>query len=526
MNAGRHSGRLRWQWPEVGEIAVLLLLIPLTLLLLAEAAFSLEWRIVYDTPLLHYVAFLIDRYHYVPYRDVWETSMPGTFLFHLAIGKTLGYGDLAFRVVDVVWLGMLLAVTWGILARFGRQVAWAGIVLFGLAYFQHGPGQSLQRDYIGVLPIAAAVLLQLARRPNPWLRAIGCGLLFGLAATIKPQLALGLPLLLVFQWRENRGETQQRRRLLQWGHFLASLGGCAAPFLACLLWLWLQGAWPAFWEMALSFLPLHLQLTYGARVLAPSDRPMYLLSFYLQFGGHALWLIPAGLGVFPGLFAAGLPSEKKRAVALLLGLTVLYSIYPVVSGQFWPYHWFPFLYFVILLASLSLLRWPARHPSWVRLISIGILAVIAVSTFRFLPEDLHRQFQGLPPLSPKGGRVDEIARFLRENLHPGDLVQPLDWTWGAVHAMLIAEARVATPFIYDYMFYFHTSHPYIQNLRRRFIEQLQQTRPRFIIQVTSPNKPWVSGLDTTQKFRELEDFIAVGYVKVAEGNGYVIYERK
>ncbi|MGB9722476.1 MAG: hypothetical protein ACP5OO_06925 [Chloroflexia bacterium] len=48
-------------------------------------------------------------------------------------------------------------------------------------------------------------------------------------------------------------------------------------------------------------------------------------------------------------------------------------------------------------------------------------------------------------------------------------------------------------------------------------EQLQQARPRFII--TSPNQPWVSGLDTTREFPELEAFIATGYFRVAEGNG-------
>ncbi len=246
MNEGRRNIRARWQWPEAEVVATFFFLLPLTLLLLAEAILSLNWRIAHDAPLLHYVAFLIDRYHDVPYRDVFETSMPGTFLFHLAIGKTLGYGDLAFRVVDAVWLGMLLAVTWGILARFGRRVAWAGVVLFGLAYFQHGPGQSLQRDYIAVLPMAAAVLLQTVHRWNAPLRALGCGFLFGLAATIKPQLALGLPLLLAFLWVENRRETQ-RRKFRPWGHLFAALGGFLVPGLTCLLWLWLQGAWSAFW---------------------------------------------------------------------------------------------------------------------------------------------------------------------------------------------------------------------------------------------------------------------------------------
>lgn len=512
-----------WRWPSIDDTVALLLLFSLTLLFLVEVVMSLDWRLVHDADLQHYIAFLIDRYHYVPYRDVWETSMPGTFLFHLAIGKTLGYGDLAFRVVDLVWLGMLLAVAWGILARFGWQVAWAGVVLFGLAYLRHGPEQSLQREYIGLLPIAGAVLLAVSPRLNLWLRVAFIGFLFGLSATIKPHLALGLPLLLLFLWWERR---QAEGRWLWLGLLLVALGGFLIPTLACLLWIWLQGAGPDFLEMVFSFLPLYTQLTFDHRILPAADRPAYLLQHYLRFGAHIFWLLPAALGVLLGLTTPECPPAKKRIIALLLGLTFLYSIYPVISGQFWPYHWFPFLYFLLLLTSLALLRWPARRPSWIRLVSIGTLAVIAISTFRFLPEALYCQFQGRPPPSPKNGRVDEIARFLQEHLQPGDRVQPLDWTGGAVHAMLIAEARVATRYIFDYLFYFHVSNPYIQGLRREFIEQLQRSPPRFFIEITAPDKPWVSGLDTTREFPELEAFIAAGYVKVVEGNGYVIYERK
>lgn len=84
----------------------------LLIIFLAELALSLNWRMEHDTPLLHYVAFLIDQHDFVPYKDVFETSMPGTFLFHLAIGKTLGYGDTAFRVVDIAYLMLLLTATW------------------------------------------------------------------------------------------------------------------------------------------------------------------------------------------------------------------------------------------------------------------------------------------------------------------------------------------------------------------------------------------------------------------------------
>ncbi|MGH8545417.1 MAG: hypothetical protein ACREX3_17680, partial [Gammaproteobacteria bacterium] len=140
------SAFFRKLYPVSNELIIIGLLFPLTLLFLIELLMSLNWRMAHDTPLLHYVAFLLDRHHYVLYRDVFETSMPGTFLFHLSIGKLFGYGDQAFRWVDLVWLGSLLAVTWNIMKQLGRRVAWASIVLFGLSYLAYGTHMSLQRD--------------------------------------------------------------------------------------------------------------------------------------------------------------------------------------------------------------------------------------------------------------------------------------------------------------------------------------------------------------------------------------------
>ena len=93
-------------YAETGVLALL------GLLLAASIVLSLGWRPQHDTPLLHYVAFLIDRHGFVPYRDVFETSMPGTLMIHLFIGKLLGYSDAAFRVVDIVCLSALLTMTW------------------------------------------------------------------------------------------------------------------------------------------------------------------------------------------------------------------------------------------------------------------------------------------------------------------------------------------------------------------------------------------------------------------------------
>ena len=160
------NGYLRQHHVCSDDMIILSLFLPLSLLLTAELIMSLEWRMEHDFPLLHYVAFLIDHYNYIPYKDIFETSMPGTFVFHLGIGKCFGYGDLAFRIVDITWFLTLLVVTWAIVKHFGRRVAWATVVLFGLTYFQHGPEMSLQRDYVGILPISMAILLAISQFPS------------------------------------------------------------------------------------------------------------------------------------------------------------------------------------------------------------------------------------------------------------------------------------------------------------------------------------------------------------------------
>ena len=123
------------------------------------------------------------------------------------------------------------------------------------------------------------------------------------------------------------------------------------------------------------------------------------------------------------------------------------------------------------------------------------------------------------------GRVDEIAAFLNERLKPGEKVQPLDWTGGAIHAMLLAKAEIATSFLYDYHFYHDISSPLIQGFRKKFLGEMESSKPRFIIEIVT-DKPWVTGPDTTFEFPQLRSFLKGNYFVARQGDGYLIYESK
>ena len=193
----------------------------------------------------------------------------------------------------------------------------------------------------------------------------------------------------------------------------------------------------------------------------------------------------------------------------------------------------PLAYICSISTGLCFFTWHQRHKSHIVHKIMGTLCmlipVVAITVqlplFQFadlLTADLH---SGSEAHAPFGGRVDEIADWLKTRSHPGDTVQPLDWTGGSIHGMLLAKAKLATQFMYDYHFYHHVSSPVIQGLRQSFISQLRKASPRFIIEVMM-DKPWVWGIDTTREFPELRKFLDNCYTVAKTTDGYLIYERK
>jgi hypothetical protein len=508
------------------KLAVAVLAV-LGLLLLAIAGFSTQWRMEHDAPLMFYYAFLVDRFDYVPYRDFFEHQPPGAHFAYSLIARVFGYGDAGFRAFDLLYLAAILGTTGAWLSLLGRRVAWAGIVLFGLAYLGYGHVTAGQRDFLMLLPLSTVLLLQL-RFPglDERIRALLSGLLLGVAFNLKPQVAVLFPAVVVFQlWRWRR-ELPSGSRLA--GPVVAVLSatalGVALPTAAAAAVLWRDGTLGTFLEIVGSYWPLFASLDRWHRTISGLSRIPYLAEEYQKLGGHGLWLVPATLGASIALLRPDLARAQKDLVALLASLALLSSVFTLSSGRFWDYHWMLFLYFLLLTASLCFLPAEANATRSRRL--APLLTIVAVILLNLHPPmDFLLQVTGRDIPGPKRGRVDEIAGFLGKNLEPGDTVQPLDWTGGAVHAMLIAEAKVATPWVTDFSFHHHVSDPYIRELRRRFADDLKRAMPRFIIRVLT-HKPWPSGRDTSQEFPALEELLREHYRVAISGKGYRIYRRR
>lgn len=498
-----------------------LVLAPVAALFAAYAVRSLGWRPQHDVPLAMYSAFSLAEFHTAPYADLFEISFPGTLLAHLGLAAIFGYGDLGSMIANLACLCGIGWLTARLLQPFGGAVACGAPLLFGLAFFMRGPAMMLQRDYFLLLPVTAALAVHARSAWRPAWRRITIGLAIGTAVGVKPHAGLALVPILIADLGPKVAD-RSRWSTIAVGvlHYAV---GLAVPCAAVFGWLCASGGFAAWREMSGEYLPLYLQMSGDHEVLQGSERLVYLARSARGLGGHWSWFAPAAIGVFVSTLGQPHDSPRVRTARLLLGETAVFATYPIFAGQFWDYHYVPLLWCLCTLAGTCFAAAPAVATGMRALLPKATLAfaLIAhpdiVSSTRWLASGAQER---------QLAHVDAMAAFLRDHLRPGDTVQPLDWTGGAVHAMLIAKARLATRFMYDYHLYHHVSSPFVQELRRRFLAEFGAARPRFVLEIVGEEKPWPSGKDTTRSFPELEQALAADYTLAASGPRYRILERR
>ncbi|MEW6530265.1 MAG: hypothetical protein AB1473_05470 [Thermodesulfobacteriota bacterium] len=490
---------------------------------------SLGWPWGADTQAFLYMAYLMDAYGYRPYTDFFDIQTPGTHLAHLLIYRICGASYTAVRALDLVYLLGLLVVTVSWVRKLGWRIGIFAALAFGISYFKN-QSFMLQREYLALLPVCVALGLAVtqSRYPRSFF-SLGVGLCFGVAATIKPLMVVGFPLVTAFQiWRIKEDGRPTRTGGREAFAILSSgLLGFILPISAILLFLYRIGSLGDFVEIVINYWPLYGALDSGTmHVHSVWEKAKYILFAYLGFGGLSLLLVPSILGVYIALFVAQTNPFTRGVVVLVSALAVAFSLTVPVQGKFWDYHWIMFQYFVIVLASLCLTAQPSSSSNYKKAFPIAVLLITMV-VFARPPGYFWSNLVGRTPhwSSPIGPpyltAVNEISDFLKVYAGPCDRIQPLDNVGPATHGMLLAGVRPATAFLYEFQFYHHVSHPYIRELKSRFLAQIKSVRPRFVIKVEVP-KP--KGRDTSEHFQQLDDILANDYRLAVTSQGYCIYE--
>lgn len=484
------------------------------LVFVAQLLAGLQWRQYLDTPLLNYAGFLINEHGRIPYREIFETSMPGTLLFHSLTGKFFGYSDLAVRILDSAFLLLTVSLIYFFLSRFSRIQGIFAALFFGLTYQSLGSQMALQRDFIGTIAVFAALITAIQRHSNPksLISSFFSGFLLGIGASFKPQLIIFIvPILwLSINNPENRGVRA----------FLAVVSGSSISILIPFLWVFHLGGLNDFFKIFFNYLPLHTQISHDFSLIQWPQKFWYCLSGLFLLNDF----LPLTLATLVILLYAKriIDSQSKSFLRIVAILSGMGFFYPAISGQFWFYHWSPFLLFACISCSFSVCLIQSFPSRPAKMLAFGAILILVAQTG--ISQEFSAQLRGELPPPPLGGVPDQICSYLKQNLKPGMKVQSLDWVNGAIHGMLLAKAPTASRFLYDYHFFHHISNPFIVGLRSEFMETIKNSPPDLFVYVFLKSR--VSGPDTAQDFPELGRFLFENYEITLQTERFGIFKRK
>ena len=322
-------------------------------LLLALGAFtlafivrSLHWPLVVDSPIMHYVVFLM-RHGLRPYTDITDNNLPGAYLTEIWAMSLFGPSDLAWRIYEFFLLAVITVAMVVIARRPGRPGWLAGIYAGGLFLLMHaveGPDYAAEREEVmtALLLVACAALFTAVRRQRPAFLLL-FGFTAALASAIKPTVApLGL-ILLVLALRHLRSTSIRLAPYLAWAS-----AGATLVALAILAFLVQHHALSGFLFTLRTVTPAYAGLTH----------PNY---------PHLIGKIfPKSLLPLP-LVAAALLLQRDRnwdweRWRLLLAAPFGALSY-LIQGKDYPHHRYTFVAFVLLLCTLEITA-ALRTPSW------------------------------------------------------------------------------------------------------------------------------------------------------------------
>ncbi len=473
---------------------------------------SLGWPLIHDAPLMHYVAWRITQ-GAVPYRDVFDMNMPGVYLIHLAVIKTLGEGNVAWRLFDLGWLAATAVALWGYCRRMGDD--WSGLgaaLLFVLYHLAGGAWRVGQRDFLlALLLVLAAWGVAQGWETGAFAPLVWGGLAAGAGTMIKPHVvAFWLACAPIVLLGASRAGRSALAAVAVW------MGaGLAVPALV-LGWLTIRGGLGPFAAIASEYvLPLYSRVG--------GEPTWWALRWYALYGWQ-IWSCLVALALLGLVHRIASPYGIRRVLAVL---GVAYGGWHFASqGKGWEYHLYPLAIFLCALGSVALapvsratkLRWEVA-PGLSRAVSLGAL-VIAVVFLGVKGVDA----ADAPWIAAKERRVSALVRDLEPLVVPGGTVQVMDVTEGGIHALLRLHLPQPTRFLYDFHFFHDEGDPRIQALRAEFSRGLETRRPAAVVIFRDTWRR--AGYARLEALPTVARLLQTDYRLAVEGDGYRIYAQR
>ncbi len=390
---------------------------------------SIHWPLMCDSPVMHYVTFLMDHGKR-PYIDITDNNMPGSYLTEALAMHVFGGGDLGWRLYDFALLGTMILSMMAISRRSDWVAGIYGGGLFLLLYGAQGPNLSVEREEVvtALFLVAYAILFAAVRRQRPLLMA-PFGVLAGVAASIKPTFfPMGVALALVACYVLHRRGVRYGRYL-----FYATLG-CALIFTLDLGFLLYHHALRQFWLVLHEITPTYM----GMRQVRTRD------PIRNAFPKRVLFL----------LFFFGLPLAllnrrwNWERWALLLGVGFgIFSL--VLQHKGFLHHRYLAQALAFLLLGLELMIGLERD-GWRRVVAAtGILVTLCYTVPQYL-----RDISYIPGRSLLTEGIEADLTRLGGERQLQDKVMCLDLVYGCLNALYHLHLVENTSFTGDMLFFY------------------------------------------------------------------------
>ncbi len=503
----KHSGvRLffRATQPAIDIFQIAIHVAAITLAVCVAYAYSetLSWPLVHDAPLMHYIAQRTLE-GTVPYLQLFDMNMPGTYLLHMFCLIVFGESDFAFRMFDLFWLAITMIAIAAFCRRIGLLAVLVSATLFASYHLAISNLSLAQRDFLlcPFVLLSAHLFCCYLERGSLW-RIGGAGAMLGCAVCVKPFIGfLGLLYL---------------PSLVDRAHLKKSIVALAVfafsgwiPLLAIFSWLQYIGANGAFREVVFDYL-IPIYSAVGSNSLTRcTDELLRFIAIFIPFV-LVPWTIKKDVEhywrmVFFGIVAGGLHYFLQRKT--------------------WAYHLYPLALFLSICSGSAIASFCRASPEGTMSRSLRAVSVTLIF-FGFLT---FTKFFALSRLSTQTKKLEQVSRLaedIRKNIEPGDMVQVMDTTWGAINALYRLNVKLPTRFMYDFPFFTRPEEKIVTRFRTEFVEVLKSRKPKLLVVIAEAWPDNTAGKGRVLQIPGLMNLLDNYYEVAVDVPEYIIYRHK
>jgi hypothetical protein len=445
--------------------------------------------LVHDAPLMNYVVFLMSK-GMIPYREIVDMNMPGTYLLQMAQIHAFGPSSSGRIAWDFLTIAIVILASTRIAGSAHRATGVLAGCASSLIHLSGGPWDIGQRDWnLAVLLLVACVFLVEFGRSGRGIWVFGAFLAAGIATSIKPTgILFPVAALVLVSWKRRTSRSEVTQIVI------SAVAGLLLPAAVVAAFLVSHRAIGSFVSVLKGLVPYYASLAHVSitnmawHLLSAPEKLLLLIALacfplcIIERGRHALeWLI-VSVGVGCG------------AASYLL------------QAKGWAYHRAPlsiFLCLWVMMAidtALNARRASVRTAALVLIMSTLLLPpmLLALELNRNYPLDTIQSLEH--DMQSMGG-----SRLSRH-------VQCLDMTLGGcINVLYRLHLVQSTGFIYDFYLFPDRPTPVTAALQTRFLSEVTASPPRVLIlsQHIWPDERL--GYDEVRRWPAFEAYLASHY---------------